>query len=221
MKKILILALVFLLVNKVEAGFDTGLWCNGKLILEDGRVRHGAISYDVKFEVVRIQNRGMTRAYTAENVAFFEIDDPIKNLTRRFVALPSQVYPGYERRAFFEVISHGELSMLRKSEYVRRPRATEDMRAPHVYLNVVCNHTYYIHHAEEGLVEIQDFKEQVLPRMARYQKEVDKYISDCRFRLQKLHEQVRVFNLYNQLSAATEERMAANTSAFSSSLGQE
>lgn len=201
-------------ITQVEARFDVGLWCNGRLMFEDGRIEEGLVSYDLKFEVVRIRQDGITKAYTAESVAFFEINDPIKQMNRRFIALPFPVYEGYRRLAFFEVISHGALALLRKSEYVRRPRATEDMRAPHVYLNVVCNHTYFMHDPEEGLIQIMDFHQQVLPRMHEHRRAIDNYIRECHLKLNRLHEQVRVFNLYNQL-AATEDKVALHQSAIS------
>jgi len=88
------------------------------------------------------------------------------------------------------------------------------MRAPHIYLNNVCRHTYFLHDQEEGLVRVTDFSAEVLPRMASFEEEVDEYIDRCRLTLRKLHEQVRVINLYNQLHA-TKDKLAIDLSQSS------
>lgn len=210
MKRIYLL-LVFVWVSlNTMAMPDYGLWCNGKALLENGITLEGEISYDLKFEVVRVKINGITNAYSAESMAYFELYDPIKQIHRKYVSVDTPIYPGYQRKAFFEVISHGELAMLRKSEYVRRPRVTEDMRAPHIYLNTVCKHTYFMHEEKSGLTEIHDFKEEILPRMDRYEEEVTAYIKRCKLKLKKLPEQVRVVTLYNMLYA-NESKLATST----------
>lgn len=209
MKNICLPLLALLISLNAMAITDYGLWCKGQAMLENGDVLKGQISFDLKFQVVRVKNNGIVHAYTAESLAYFEIYDHIKKINRKYVSVESPVHPGYSRKNFFEVISHGRLSYLRQSEYVRRPRATEDMRAPHIYLNNVCRHTYYIHDKEEGLMRVNDFSEEVLPRMASFEEEVDDYIERCQLSLRKLHEQVRVINLYNQLHA-TRGKLAAD-----------
>ncbi len=209
MKKLYVLVVLALMSVNAMALPDYGLWCNGKALLENGTTLEGEISYDLKFEVVRIKINGITNAYSAESMAYFELYDPIKQIHRKYVSVESPIYPNYHRKAFFEVISHGELAMLRRSEYVRRPRVTEDMRAPHIYLNTVCKHIYYVHEEETGLIPIEDFKEEILPRMDRYQEEVTEYIDRCHLRLKKVHEQLRVVNLYNMLYA-NESKLVAD-----------
>lgn len=201
MKKINLLVLALLLSANAMAIYDYGLWCSGHAVLENGEVLTGEVSFDLKFQVVRVRKNGMTQAYSAENLAYFELYDHIKKIHRKYVSVDSPVHPGYSRKAFFEVVSHGEISYLRRSEYVRRPRATEDMRAPHVYLNTVCRHIYYVHEEEDGLTRVVNFEQEVLPLMGRFSKQVDEYIDRCNLSLRKIHEQVRVVNLYNQLYA--------------------
>jgi len=58
-------------------------------------------------------------------------------------------------------------------------------------------------------VRVNDFSEEVLPRMESFEEEVDNYIERCQLSLRKLHEQVRVINLYNQLHA-TRGKLAAD-----------
>lgn len=210
MKKFYLLVVSVLVSFSAMAIPDYGLWCNGKALLENGTTLEGEISYDLKFEVVRVKINGITSAYSAESMAYFELYDPIKQMHRKYVSVETPVYPGYQRKTFFEVISHGELAMLRKSEYVRRPRVTEDMRAPHIYLNTVCKHTYFLHEEESGLTEINNFKEEILPRMDKYEEEVTEYIQRCKLKLKKLPEQVRVVTLYNMLYA-NESKLATNS----------
>lgn len=210
MKKMYVFAVFILVSLSAMAMPDYGLWCDGKVLLENGKTFEGEISYDLKFEVVRIKTNGMTQAFTAESLAYFELFDPIKQIRRKYVSVDTPVYPGYQRKAFFEVISHGELAMLRRSEYVRRPRITEDMRAPHIYLNTVCKHTYFMHEESAGLTPINDFEEDILPRMNRYEDEVEAYIKRCKLKLNKVHEQLRVVNLYNMLYA-NENKLADNS----------
>ena len=58
-------------------------------------------------------------------------------------------------------------------------------------------------------MRVNDFSEEVLPRMDSFEEEVDDYIDRCHLSLRKLHEQVRVINLYNQLHA-TRGKLAAD-----------
>jgi len=209
MKKVYIfLALLFVSLNLMALP-DYGLWCEGKILMDDGTLLEGKVSYDLRFEVVRLKNNGMTQAFTAQSLSYFELYDPVKQIHRKYVSVDSPVYPGYKRKAFFEVISHGKLAMLRKSKYVRRPRVTEDMRAPHVYLNTVCKHSYYLHEEEKGLTAIDNFKEEVLPLMDDYEHEVNGYISRYRLKMKKIQEQLRVVNLYNMLYE-NESKLASN-----------
>jgi len=211
MKRIYLLLALVITVNAYGLP-DYGLWCDGQLMLEDGKSVTGKISYDVKYEVVRLKMKNTVYAYSAEKLAYFEMQDPIKKIHRKFVSLEAPVHPGYSRKTFFEIISFGALDFLRKSEYIRRPRTTEDLRAPHIYLNAVCKHNYFIFDPKEGLLEIDNFREEVLPLMKEFAYEVSQYINRCNLRLVKVHEQVRVINLYNQLYA-TNNKLADNKEA--------
>lgn len=188
--------MLFFFTTKAHDNY--GLWCNGRLTLEDGEVIEGEINYDLKFEVVQIRDNGITRAFTAQSVLQFTLFDPIKFRQRDFIAIEHQLTSGYERKAFFEVLANGQITVLRKSKYIRRPRITEDYRAPHIYMNAVCKHSYFAVKSKE-LVEIKNFEEQVLPWMARFEQEINHYIEESRLKLKEAHEQVRVVNLYNQL----------------------
>jgi len=219
MKKISLLIMAWLFVAHAMAYDDYGLWCSGHAVLENGKTISGEVSFDLKFQVVRLRKNGMVQAYSAESMAYFELFDSIKKIHRKYVSVESPVHPGYSRKAFFEVISHGKLSYLRRSEYVRRPRATEDMRAPHVYLNTVCRHVYYVHDETSGLRRIFNFKKEVLPMMHSFREEVETYIERCHMSLLKVHEQVRVMNLYNQLHIM-DNKLAADTQSESTKLGR-
>nr|WKN39874.1 hypothetical protein K4G66_14355 [Tunicatimonas sp. TK19036] len=177
-----------------------GFWCSGRITLENNEVLEGEISYDLKFDAIQIKKGGIVRTYTAQNINSFEMFDPIKYRHRKYVSIDHAMGEGYKRKTFFEVLADGKLTVLRKSKYVRRPRVTEDFRAPHIYLNVVCRHTYYIY-KEGEFMEVDDFQGQVLPLMRSHQREIADYVQRCDLKLREIHEQMRVVNLYNQLVA--------------------
>ncbi|WKN45133.1 hypothetical protein [Tunicatimonas pelagia] len=181
-----------------------GVWCFGKITLDNNVILEGKISYDLKFEAIKVKTDDLVRTYTAENITNFEIFDPIKYRHRKYVAVDHVMKEGYKRKTFFEVLSDGKISILRKSKYVRRPRVTEDYRAPHVYLNAVCRHTYYVYQGDK-FVEIEDFVSQVMPMMTSHQEEVTSYVKQCKLKLKAIHEQMRVIHLYNQLTAQPEK----------------
>ncbi len=199
MKKSILTICAFLFFALTTKAYDNhGLWCNGRLTLDNGEVIEGEINYDIKFEVIQVRNNGTVRAFTAENIAHFTMFDPVKYRQRDFVAIDHQMALGYERKTLFEVITNGQIAVLRKTRYVRKPRATEDYRAPHVYLNTVCKHDYFAMNGSE-LAEINNFEAEVLPWMQRYEPEINRYIKDSKLKLKKIQEQMRVVNLYNQL----------------------
>ena len=182
------------------AGFprSSGFWCSGTVVLEDQRVIEGEINYDLKFGAIQVKRNGLVKTYTAENIAHFTLFDAVKHRERQFVAIDHTEDEGYHRKTFFEVISEGKLTILRKSKYVRKPRVTEDARAPHIYMNAVCRHQYYVFR-DNRFSEIDDFKEEILPLMRDQQQEVSAYIRQCKLKLKRIHEQMRVVALYNQL----------------------
>lgn len=206
MKYVSFLLLLIIIIHAAHATdlSQRGVWCTGKITLKNNVVLEGEVSYDLKFEAIKIKTNNLVRTYTAETIADFEMFDPIKYRHRKYVTVDLPMKEGYQRKTFFEVLSDGKITILRKSKYVRRPRVTEDYRAPHVYLDAVCRHTYYLYQADK-FVEIEDFELQVLPLMNSYEEEIVDYVKQCRLKLKEIHEQMRVVHLYNQLVVMQEE----------------
>lgn len=175
-----------------------GFWCPGQVTLANQRVIEGEINYDLKYNAIQVRENGTVRTYTAEKIDHFKIFDQIKHRERSYVAIDHQLAEGYQRKTFFEVLTEGDVTILRKSKYVRKPRITEDQRAPHIYLNAVCRHDYYAYNQGE-FFEIDDFKNQILPLMSGHQDLIGDYIKRCKLKLRKINEQMRVVHLYNQL----------------------
>ena len=200
MKKcfVILVSLLISAVQSIGSPINQGFWCPGKVTLENQQVVTGEVSYDLKFNAVQVRRGGVVHTYTAEKIAHFDLFDQVKHRERHYVAIDHRMDEGYQRKTFFEVLTDGDLTILRKTKYVRRPRVTEDFRAPHIYLNAVCKHTYYAFNEGE-FFEIDDFKKQVLPLMNEYEDTVNDYIKQCRLKLRKVHEQMRVVHLYNQL----------------------
>ena len=203
MKKVLVV--LFFISSIAHAGQgaappypNQGFWCPGQVTLVNQRVVAGEINYDLKYNAIQVRHDGVVRTYTAEKIAHFTLFDLVKHRERRYVAIDHQLDEGYQRKTFFEVLTEGDLTILRKSKYVRKPRVTEDKRAPHIYLNAVCRHDYYAYN-QGDFFEIDDFKEQVLPLMNSYEDLVQDYIKRCKLKLRKINEQMRVVHLYNQL----------------------
>lgn len=200
MKGAFIVFTLLLFSLTTEAYQSYGLWCIGRVTLENGEVIEGEINYDLRFEVVQVRDNGIIRAFTAEGIMQFTMFDPVSYLQRDFISLNHQLESGYERKALFEIIADGEITVLRKSEYIRRPRIMESRRASHVYLNTVCKHHYYAIKSDE-ILEINDFKAEILPWMNQYEQEVNNYIKKGKVRLRSIKEQLQVVGFYNQLYA--------------------
>ena len=200
MKKYLVVLIAVLasVVQGITSPIKQGFWCPGSVTLENQQIVTGDVSYDLKFNAVQVRHQGVVRTYTAEKVAHFDLFDQVKHRDRHYVAINHRVEDGYQRKTFFEVLTDGDVTILRKTKYVRKPRVTEDFRAPHIYLNAVCKHTYYAF-GEGEFFEIEDFREQVLPLMSQHEDTVNDYIKQCKLKLRKVHEQMRVVHLYNQL----------------------
>ena len=209
MKQCLVVSiLVFVsIVQSVSAPIRQGFWCPGSVTLENQQVVTGEVSYDLKFNAVQVRCDGIVRTYTAEKVAQFRLFDQVKHRDRHYVAIDHSLDEGYRRKTFFEVLTDGTLTVLRKTKYVRKPRVTEDFRAPHIYLNAVCKHSYYVFN-QGNFFEINDFEKQVLPLMSEHEELVNDYIKRCRLKLRKVHEQMRVVHLYNQLCSQEANRGA-------------
>lgn len=106
---------IFLFLSLISCGFianaSEGLtWNEGVIVLTDGRVKQGAVAFQVS-EILLFTVNGELTVYTANKIQSFRYFDAKANINRKFVSLSS----GNERvKIFYELVVVGKVSVLRK-----------------------------------------------------------------------------------------------------------
>ena len=95
-----------------HAQFPSELWHDGKIVLVNGDTIKGNIKYDLDRDIVQINNKQGTEAYTAKKLLYFNFLDETSRQYRQFYALPFRITSEYKTPVFFEVLFEGKMTLL-------------------------------------------------------------------------------------------------------------
>jgi len=99
--------------------FNHDVWYDGKVVLEEVQdTLRGSLRFDLKANLLEMETGSAIKAYTARKVLFFEIYDAVHQRMRRFYSLMYPNEHGYEVPVFFELLVHGELTLLCREKLV-------------------------------------------------------------------------------------------------------
>ena len=106
---------ILLFLTLIGLGFianaSEGLtWNEGVLVLTDGRVKQGAVAFQVS-EIVLFRVNGEVTVYTANKIHSFRYFDAKANINRKFISLSSE---NIRVNTIYEVVVVGKVSVLRK-----------------------------------------------------------------------------------------------------------
>lgn len=92
--------------------FPFQVWHDGKIVLMSNDTLSGQVKYNIEGNVVQYEKRQQIRAFSSQQVLYFEIFDNVFESFRYFYSLPYFVQPNYKTPILFEVLYEGPLTLL-------------------------------------------------------------------------------------------------------------
>ena len=210
MKKLLLALYLFSsgLLAAQASSTDKG-WYPGLVVLQSVETVHGQVQYDHHIEVVQCKSGEVTRAFTAAQVKYFRFQDADSPTDRKFVPLvynPKSLYP---RTAFFEVVSKGEFTVLRRhSSWKHLTGNPKFMQVPDGlgFSNTIIGFDYFLQQGNE-VQRIKNFRKELFPKMMQeYDEEISQFVKANHLKLFTLAGQIIVIQYYNFLKDPLKNR---------------
>ncbi|RDC62511.1 hypothetical protein [Adhaeribacter pallidiroseus] len=99
-------------------------WSVGEVILTDGDTLKGAVSYYFQKELIQVKNaNGFIQTFSPVNVTHFRVFNEQRQefqTFRPFRYAPNPEEPTFKTPAFFEVVTEGKYTLIKRSCYVIR-----------------------------------------------------------------------------------------------------
>ncbi len=110
MKKILILLLLFVVATQKGFGqyIAEGNWHQGKVLLDTGDSLMGNIKFNLKEELLLVNNAQGLQTLSSRKVAMFSFFDIKEKKERQFYTLMYPKTNNYKTPCFFEILHHGD-----------------------------------------------------------------------------------------------------------------
>lgn len=182
--------------------FPSDIWHQGTAVLLSGDTLSGLIKYDFVKDAVQVQTKDKRiRAYSAQNLFFFEVFDTGIKSHRQFYALPLQVSVDYSVPMLFEVLYEGRLTLLSREKLVQVGHGQEVTSLDQLPRDsrLMLAFDFYFLEKDGTIKEYQPRKRMLLSIMDRKYKEVKKYIRRNRLRHDQISDLVRITAYYNAL----------------------
>lgn len=182
--------------------FPSDIWHQGTAVLLSGDTVKGLIKYDFVKDAIQVQTEDKRiRAYSAQNLFFFEVFDTGIKSHRQFYALPLQVSADYSVPMLFEVLYEGRLTLLSREKLVQEGHGQE-VNSPDQLprdARLMLTFDFYFLEKDGTIKEYQPRKRMLLSIMDRKYKEVKKYIRRNKLRHDQISDLVRITAYYNAL----------------------
>lgn len=99
-------------------------WAAGEVVLTNGDKLKGAVTYYFNKEIIQVKGAdSLTKTFSPVNVAYFQVFSAQKQVLqtfRPFMWSPNPEEPAFKTLAFFEVITEGKYTLIRRTAYVIR-----------------------------------------------------------------------------------------------------
>jgi hypothetical protein len=177
-------------------------WEPGVIYL-NGESLRGDVSYDPKLDVVFRKAEGKIQTFTPQSVHHFEYYDGENGITRTFSSLYHAETSSRDRKSFFEVMTDGELTLLKKGKFFTRPRPKgkyhrvhNKIRDSHQKPEIVFSHYLLMKAVPQ---KITNFQQQVLPLMHDLEEEIEEFVQRENLDLAKPQNHILIIDHYNHL----------------------
>lgn len=200
----LLLTLTILLFSgSVQAQvFPSEIWHQGTAVLISDDTLQGLIKYDFISDAIQIKSEeNKIKAYSAQQLFYFEVfDEGIKSY-RQFYSLPYQVTNDYAMPLLFEVLYEGRLTLLSREKIVQEgsSHASSDISLYPNDARLMLDFDFYFLEKDGTINHYEPKKRMLLSIMDRKYNEVKKYMRRNRLRHDQISDLVRITAYYNAL----------------------
>ena len=169
-------------VHRVEVQEDLD-WYEGYVVMKDGKVHEGLISFDHKQNIALLKIEGRISSLSSRDTYFFTYYEEQNDVMRTFLSVKHRPkrYPIME---FYELVMDGTLQLFRKGEEKRTQKPF------YKYMALV----------DERLVSLTRFTSRILPKLIEEQPELDSIINKYQLRTWDTFDQIVIVDHYNYLS---------------------
>jgi len=123
-RHLFLLLIIGLYHTSVAQNLNKYEWAKGEVILTNGDTLAGALSYYYKKEIIQVKGAdGIIKTFSPVNVAQFQAFNEQKQLVQIFRPYrwqPNPVEDAFKTPAFFEVVTQGKYTLIKRSAYVIR-----------------------------------------------------------------------------------------------------
>ena len=208
--KIYTIIAIFLqfLAFQVSSAAPNDEWHQGEIVLTTGEKLQGEVNYTD--ELVQCNTNNLIKAFSTSQINYFQFFDPIINVYRTFVPVDFSVAEGVKRPAFYELVSEGTITLLRKEKYAyqlandpykERDLAYETQRLERfqhdVHMRVQDFEYFYVYNGK--FHPLHNFRKEVSPIMVVHETEISRFIEQNSLNPKEAESQVRIIEFYNQL----------------------
>lgn len=182
------------------AQFPSEFWHQGKVVLVSSDTIRGSIKYDLDRDIIQINNKQGTEAYTAKKVLYFSFLDEVSRHYRQFYALPFRITSEYKTPIFFEVLLEGKMTLLaREFVTVKTVNYGNPAFSGSSYSKQVLVFRYYFLDDRGNIVRFLNNRKQLMQILKRKESEIKQYTKRNRFRYDDKLDMIQLTEYYNSL----------------------
>lgn len=198
-----LLTLTLFFSHSVQAQvFPSEIWHQGTAVLISDDTLQGLIKYDFVKDAIQVKTEDdKIRAYSAQQLFYFEVfDEGIKSF-RQFYSLPYQVTIDYSVPLLFEVLYEGRLTLLSREKIVQEgsSQAVSDLTLYPNDTRLMLDFDFYFLEKDGTINRYEPRKRMLLSIMDRKYNEVKKYMRRNKLRHDQISDLVRITAYYNAL----------------------
>ncbi len=195
MKKLCFLFLMMTSSACYAQQFSFEYWHQGTLIIEGGDTLKGLVKYDMRTDMIQLQNNNKVETLTARKVVFFEIFDALSKDYRRFYSLPYATSGAYKAPIFFELLTEGKMTLLAREALEYKTYSSFYYYGS--YTRLVLVYKYFLLEDNGDIREFQGKKNDWLYEMGNYGDEVQRYVRANKLDFDDKKELTRIVEYYN------------------------
>lgn len=197
----LLIAFFFSLSVQAQV-FPSEIWHQGTAVLISDDTLQGLIKYDFVNDAIQVKlDEDKIKAFSAQQIFYFEVyDEGIKSF-RQFYSLPYQVTIDYAMPLLFEVLYEGKLTLLSREKIVQEGsnQAVTDMTLYPNDARLMLDFDFYFLEKDGTINRYEPRRRMLLSIMDRKYNEVKKYMRRNRLRHDQISDLVRITAYYNAL----------------------
>ncbi len=213
MRYLFILSFSLLVISASAQRFPSEFWYPGEATLTSEEKVSGKIKYDLEIESIQIIVNDKVETYSANQLLYFSIK-PENRPDRVFYSLPFRNETGYVRPQFFELVQHGNTTLLAR-EYVetriqgsnaRMVRTSRlnpflDPMAPGMTTRAFLAYRVFIAKPSGKIIELGNSKKEVVSAFGDNQSDLKKYIKQEKLNMERLSDLAMLVTYYNRLTS--------------------